>query len=245
MAMFSIHRNEGTAEQRRIPVYFSFIYNSLIPATGVVNPTILISKNGNAYAAGAGTFAEIGSGNYYYEFAQSEVNTNGWVQGFFGQANLRDYNCVVDIISYDKFDDVRLGLSGLPNAIAGTVNGILTDNANTDSVLNRNFPSIYYADVNYVKDDTNTRDEYTITWFKNNQILATGVVNTYLNVYKRTDGTNLITNQACSQIGSIAAFKYDATGAERQSIGEAIYVLVSGHIDGNPRQWGGLYGRDN
>ncbi len=72
-----------------------------------------------------------------------------------------------------------------------------------------------------------------------------GVSQTYLNVVKRADGTNLIASIEMSQVGSTSVFKYDATGSARATLGEAVIVVVSGTIDSGVRVWRRLLGRDS
>jgi len=128
--MFQVKLSEATATRRRIPVLLVDITDGFTPETGVVTPTINISKNGATVASGAGTWAEIGNGQYYYEFTASEVDTLGWVSVNIEKATVsRDYNAVVQIMAYDALDSTRLGLTALPSAAAGASGGLPTGNA--------------------------------------------------------------------------------------------------------------------
>jgi len=128
--MFQIKQSDADAAHRRIPVLLVDITDGFTPETGVTAPTINVSKNGATPAAGAGTRAEIGNGQYYYQLTTGEVDTLGWVSLNIEKATVsRDYNAVVQIMAYDPFDVVRIGLTALPNAVAGAAGGLPTGNA--------------------------------------------------------------------------------------------------------------------
>jgi hypothetical protein len=128
--MFQIKQSDADAAHRRIPVLLVDITDGFTPETGVTAPTINVSKNGATPASGAGTWVEIGNGQYYYQLTTGEVDTLGWVSLNIEKATVsRDYNCVVQIMAYDPFDVVRIGLTALPNAAAGAVGGLPTGDA--------------------------------------------------------------------------------------------------------------------
>jgi hypothetical protein len=128
--MFQIKQNDADAAHRRIPVLLVDITDGFTPELGVTAPTINVSKNGATPASGAGTWVEIGNGQYYYQLTTGEVDTLGWVSLNIEKATVsRDYNSVVQIMAYDPFDIVRIGLTALPNAAAGAVGGLPTGDA--------------------------------------------------------------------------------------------------------------------
>jgi hypothetical protein len=128
--MFQIKQSDADAAHRRIPVLLVDITDGFTPELGVTAPTINVSKNGATPAAGAGTWTEIGNGQYYYQLTTGEVDTLGWVSLNIEKATVsRDYNSVVQIMAYDPFDIVRIGLTALPNAAAGAAGGLPTGNA--------------------------------------------------------------------------------------------------------------------
>jgi hypothetical protein len=133
--MFQIKQSEATAARRRIPVLLVDITDGFTPETGVLTPTINISKNGATVATGAGTWTEIGNGQYYYEFTAGEVDTLGWIAVNIEKATVsRDYNSVVQVMAYDAFDIVRLGLTSLPNVASGSAGGIITSGTGTSQL---------------------------------------------------------------------------------------------------------------
>lgn len=133
--MFQIKQSEATAARRRIPVLLVDITDGFTPELGIVTPTINISKNGATVASGAGTWTEIGNGQYYYEFTAGEVDTLGWIAVNIEKVSVtRDYNSVVQVQAYDPFDVVRLGLTSLPNIASGSAGGLLTSGTGTSQL---------------------------------------------------------------------------------------------------------------
>jgi hypothetical protein len=132
--MFQIKLSEGTTARRRIPILLVDATDGYTPETGITTPTIKVSKNGGTQAAGTGTFTEIGTGQYYYEFASGEIDTLGWVTFNLQKAGCRDYNAIVQIMAYDAMDAVRLGLTALPNANAASAGGLLTSGTGSHQI---------------------------------------------------------------------------------------------------------------
>lgn len=106
-------------------------------------------------------------------------------------------------------------------------------------------PDIYQAGIQFTVDAANSRDEYTVTWFKNGVRQSSGITSPTIQVVKRADGTDLIASTAMSQIGSTGSYKKDATTTERQTAGEACLVIVSATIDAGTRTYSRVLGRDS
>jgi hypothetical protein len=133
--MFQVKLSEATAARRRIPVLLVDITDGFTPETGVVTPTVNISKNGATIASGAGTWTEIGNGQYYYEFTTGEVDTLGWIAVNIEKATVsRDYNTVVQIMAYDAMDVVRLGLTAFPAVASGSTGAIPTTGSGANQI---------------------------------------------------------------------------------------------------------------
>ena len=144
--MFQIKQNEATAARRRVPVLLVDITDGFTPETAITAPTVNISKNGATVAAGAGTFTEIGNGQYYYEFTAGEVDTLGWIAFNLEKATVtRDYNAVIQVMAYDAMDTVRLGLTAIPNVAQGTTGAISTGNATGQVTVATNNDKTGYA----------------------------------------------------------------------------------------------------
>ena len=103
---------------------------------------------------------------------------------------------------------------------------------------------IYHAEVQIDIDTTNSKDEYTVIWYKNATRQTSGISSPTIQVIKR-DGTNLIASTAMTQIGSTGLYKYDATTTARQTAGESYIVLVTASINSATREWSRVLGRDS
>ena len=133
--MYQIKQSEATAARRRIPVLLVDITDGFVPETGVVTPTINVSKNGAAVATGAGTWTEIGNGQYYYEFTAGEVDTLGWIAVNIEKATVsRDFNAVVQVMAYDYAVATNLGLSALPAVASGSAGAIPTTGTGANQI---------------------------------------------------------------------------------------------------------------
>ena len=133
--MFQIKLSEATAARRRIPVLLVDITDGFTPEVGVVTPTINISKNGATIATGAGTWTEIGNGQYYYEFSAGEVDTLGWIAVNIEKATVsRDYNAIVQVMAYDYAVATNLGLSALPAVTSGSAGAIPTTGTGANQI---------------------------------------------------------------------------------------------------------------
>jgi hypothetical protein len=122
--MYQIKQSETTATRRRIPVLLVDITNGYTPETGVSSPTINISKNGDTTFSGTGTWAEIGNGQYYYEFTADEVDTLGWISINIEKATVsRDFNSVIHCVAYDAYaaDKAYTNLTLAPDSTNQTI----------------------------------------------------------------------------------------------------------------------------
>lgn len=104
---------------------------------------------------------------------------------------------------------------------------------------------IYHADIQLDIDTTNSKDEYTIIWYKNGIRQTSGITSPTIQVVKRSDGTDLIASTAMTQIASTGLYKYDATTTARQTAGESYIVIVTASINSATREWSRVLGRDS
>lgn len=106
---------------------------------------------------------------------------------------------------------------------------------------------IYFANIKYIKDATVPEDEYTVSWYKNNQIIPSGsLTNPALTVYQTSNGNTIFANGVMTfASAAIGAVRYNYnTAASLLASGEPYLVMASGTIDGATRTWGQLVGLD-
>ena len=104
---------------------------------------------------------------------------------------------------------------------------------------------LYHADIHFTRDQANTQDEWTVTWFKNGVRVSASVTSPTLQLVKRADGTDLKAATAMTEIGSTESYKLDLTGADRVTVGEAVLAIAVATIDGSSRAFSRLVGRDS
>lgn len=104
---------------------------------------------------------------------------------------------------------------------------------------------VYHADITLICDELNSQDEYIVIWFKNGIRQTGGITAPTIQVVKRVDGTDLIASTAMTQIGSTQAYKYTASGSERQTAGEGCLVIVGATIAAGGRTFAKALGRDS
>ncbi len=121
--MFFIKQSEATAARRT--VYFS-APSGLTIAGG----NAFVSKGGGTTGAtAAGTLTEITNGGmtnglFAYQFTTTEVNTLGPVAIAVNDGTTDVFLGVAQVVPWDPYDAVRLGLTAIPNANAGATGGL-------------------------------------------------------------------------------------------------------------------------
>ncbi len=125
-----------------------------------------------------------------------------------------------------------------------TAQGDLKATLDGETVELADSEDVYWANVHFTRDETNSKDEYEVIWIKNDQPITSGITNAKIQVIKRADGTDLIAETAMLQIGSTGAQKYDEP-ANRLTTGEAAVAIVSATIDAATRSWRHVVGRDS
>jgi hypothetical protein len=104
--------------------------------------------------------------------------------------------------------------------------------------------NLYHADIELTVDGSNSKDEYTATWFRNGVRVTSGVTSPLIQVIKRVDGTDLVAETSMTQIGSTASYKYDES-SDRVTAGESVLVIVTATINGSARSFSRVCTRDS
>ena len=100
--MFYVKQNESTAARRRVPILMVDETDGSTPETGLTLYG-LVAKNGGTFAASAGTFAETGYGQYYYQFDTGEIDTLGFAGIHVTATGARNYDAIVHVTAYDAY----------------------------------------------------------------------------------------------------------------------------------------------
>lgn len=122
-------QSEGTAARRRIPIRLVDATDGFTEETGVSLGTadLLLTKNGAAQVNAAAGATEIGTGNYYYEATAGELDTLGFLLLRAAKTGSRTFEAWCQVVPWDPYDSVRLGITALPNVAAGSAGGVPTD----------------------------------------------------------------------------------------------------------------------
>jgi hypothetical protein len=106
--------------------------------------------------------------------------------------------------------------------------------------------SFYYSDIRVTINDSGSppADNYIISWFKDNNVITSGVTSPTVTVTKVSDASTLINAGSLTEIGSTHAFKYAGSGAVRISNGDSYIVATTATIDGANRTWRRIISRD-
>lgn len=105
---------------------------------------------------------------------------------------------------------------------------------------------LYFANIKFVKDSNVPNDEYTVQWFKNTTLVASGqVTNPAISIYK-TDGTNtsLFTNKVLNWTNVNTGTLRGNESVTLVVSGEPYLAITSGVLDGVNRVWSNLIGLD-
>jgi hypothetical protein len=111
--MFYVLQNESTAALRRVPILLTDAATGTTAQTGVATTNIYpsVNINGGAFAGGAGTVAEAGYGQYYYEFDAAEVATLGLAGIHVTAVGCRDYDAIAQVAAFNVYSASGVGIT--------------------------------------------------------------------------------------------------------------------------------------
>jgi hypothetical protein len=100
------------------------------------SPVAYISANGGTWVATTNTVVvatlaggQSASGAYYLELTATEVANLGWITVNVQATNARQYYAHIQVMAYDPYDIVRIGLTSIPNVAQGTIGSLPTGSA--------------------------------------------------------------------------------------------------------------------
>jgi len=130
LSILRLKQSEATAARRRLPIRMVDATDGITAETGISFTTgdLSISKNGAAQALGAGTYAEIGSGDYYYEAQLLELDTLGFLRYHVAKSGSRDFVGIAQVMLDDPY------ASGGGSATAAAVADAVWDELRADHV---------------------------------------------------------------------------------------------------------------
>ena len=149
-----------------------------------------------------------------------EIHASALVNSIYGRALVRSF--VID----DVVDANVVEVSGIPVAMADDV---------------------YYAAIKFIRDSNNIQDEYTVQWYKNSLVLASGqVTNGTLSVYNTNNSNALFTNKAVAYFSiNHGGMRYnESTPANMAVSGEPYIAYANGTINAATRTWANVIGLD-
>ena len=145
--MFQIKLSETTAARRRIPVLFVSSTDGFTPVTPT-SPLAYLSINGATWVASTNSVAvatlaagQSTAGVYYLELTAAEVGALGWITINIQSTNARQYNAQVQVMAYDPYDGVRIGLTSIPNVAQGNAGALPTGNASGQVTSTQAYPT--------------------------------------------------------------------------------------------------------
>ena len=126
--------SEATATLRRMYFHCVDAADGITAEVGEAAGQPQISLNGAAWGNSTNILVAIGNGRYYVELvAATEVNAVGIIEGRYkSAATAESVGTTLQVVPYDPYDGVRMGLTALPNAVPQAAGGIVTSTAGAE-----------------------------------------------------------------------------------------------------------------
>lgn len=118
--------NESSASRRAIPIWLVGS-NGTTPATSESGNTFFFSIGGVDYGSGGSLSAvSAGGGQYTCNFATSKISVLGPGFVYYQSASALPSSTPIEVVPYDSYDSMRMGLFALPNAAPAAAGGLPT-----------------------------------------------------------------------------------------------------------------------
>jgi len=139
--MQQFQNSEGTPARRHIYLHLVDGTDGITAETGLTGVG-RISKNGATTAATSGSLVEIDStnmpGRYYIILTATELNTDGMVEVRYKAAACAEGVARGQVVPWDPYNTVNMGLSALPTQAAEGAGGLYTRGAGTGQIAQGN-----------------------------------------------------------------------------------------------------------
>lgn len=127
--------NQRQQSTTSYPILFLMV-DSVDHVTGKtgLTPAVTLSKSGASFAPAAGAVSEVGGGWYALAGNAADRNTLGALAFQATAAGADQANYLYEVVPWDPFDGVRMGLTALPNAAANAANGLPTNGTGSGQI---------------------------------------------------------------------------------------------------------------
>ncbi|MCJ7482652.1 MAG: hypothetical protein MUO31_06775 [Thermodesulfovibrionales bacterium] len=212
-----VQQSEATAAYRRMYFHCVDATDGITAEAGEVGGQPQWSLNGVAWGNTTGVLVAMGNGRYYVELvAATEVNNLGVIEGRYKSANTAEsVGTTLQVVPYDPYDGVRMGLTALPNAIPQAAGGIVT------STLGAEFDSRTLPSADYVVVGDTIAAVTTVTTVTNG--LTTGNVNVAAGVIE----SNVIQIDGSATNGNNATLNLLSLNIQN-NLGDAVVIAATG-----------------
>ncbi len=144
--------SESTAALRRL--YFltvDVVTGARLTDAGISAFTSVLSKNGAAAAATSNSPVEVDAGDmpgwWYIELTAAELSEVGIFSVGITAAEIEPREMICQVVAFDPYDAVRMGMTALPNAAAEAAGGLYTRGSGAGQI---NQPANGSVDVNAI-----------------------------------------------------------------------------------------------
>lgn len=144
-----LQQSESQASRRRVFVNLVSSSDGFSPVTGE-SGSVRLTQNGGSDAASTNSLVEVDSidqpGRYYVELTQAELGTVGILGYSYNNTGVAQFHGEVQVVPWNPYDPVRMGMTALPNAPAESAGGLFTRGSGPGQI-NQSLPGRVDTDV--------------------------------------------------------------------------------------------------